>query len=377
MRRRVLLLAPPGLAETLAAILAEEASGPAVQAIATEAELAAVADLLSPRDVLIACGTGVVVAGSILDRLQGAAYNFHAASPEYPGRDPHHFAVYEGATRYGATAHVMNRKVDAGPILGVEWFDVPPGVTPNGLLALANDAALRLFRRLAPRMAAGDEPLPEIDVAWGPRKTTRADFLRLCRLPPYLDRDEFERRARACAAEGHGNLVVEMYGRCFRLNEATAARPRDGGHDWSGFTEAAYGDIVDLARATYRFAGYRERGTERHVLWRHDVDLSVHRALRLAEIECGKGVTATYFFFLHSAFYNLMEPAVRQRAKRIAALGHAVGLHFDAANYSGKAWTSESLEPQLATERDLLATLLDRPVEAVSFHNPDVGGVLA
>src|SRR5262249_229160 len=56
---------------------------------------------------LISHSTSVIVPASVLEVLQGRAVNIHAASPRYPGRDPHHFAIYDGAARYGATAHVM------------------------------------------------------------------------------------------------------------------------------------------------------------------------------------------------------------------------------------------------------------------------------
>ena len=71
------------------------------------------------------------------------------------------------------------------------------------------------------------------------------------------------------------------------------------------------------------------------MLWRHDVDISVHRALALARIEADLGVRATYFFTLHSSFYNLLEPAVAARARELLALGHWLGVHFDVAAYDG------------------------------------------
>ena len=88
---------------------------------------------LAPETLLVGFSTGVIVPAHILSRLEGPAYNFHAASPEYPGRDIHHFAVYYGARRYGATAHEMEPQVDFGRIVGVEWFDVAPRTTPQAL----------------------------------------------------------------------------------------------------------------------------------------------------------------------------------------------------------------------------------------------------
>ena len=70
-------------------------------------------------DVLLSFATSIIVPKEVIDRFPSGAYNIHAASPDYPGRDPHHFAVYEGATRYGATCHIMSAPVDEGPIVDV------------------------------------------------------------------------------------------------------------------------------------------------------------------------------------------------------------------------------------------------------------------
>lgn len=137
-------------------------------------------------------------------------------------------------------------------------------------------------------------------------------------------------------------------------------------HDWSGFTIQAYSDLLDIAAAGYAFSRFGDHPDSRHVLWRHDIDFSVHRALRLARVEADKGLRATYFFMLASSFYNLMEPEVLARAREIAAIGHYVGLHLEVESVQEFA----QLERQAERERDLLNDLLVSPVSAVSFHNP-------
>ena len=88
-----------------------------------------------------------------------------------------------------------------------------------------------------------------------------------------------------------------------------------------------------LEAGGYGFARYGERPSGRHVLWRHDVDVSMHRAARLAEIEAERGVVATYFVNPRSVFYNLLEPEIEVLLRRIRSLGHEIGLHFDAGAY--------------------------------------------
>jgi hypothetical protein len=135
------------------------------------------------------------------------------------------------------------------------------------------------------------------------------------------------------------------------------------------FTEASYRAIVQGAKARYAFEPFGTRATGPHVLWRHDVDYSVHRALVLARLEAELGVCATYFVTLHSDLYNALEPAVHGRLREIAGLGHWIGLHFDAGFYAGGA-----LDEHAAWEGRVLAEVLEVPVRAVSLHNPSVSG---
>ncbi len=133
------------------------------------------------------------------------------------------------------------------------------------------------------------------------------------------------------------------------------------------FTEEGYARALDLARLNYEFASFASRPPGRHVLWRHDVDFSVHRALRLAEIEADAGVRATYFMFPHSQFYNLLSNLVLPKARRILELGHELGLHFDPTFYAARL-TPVELAAHAESERLLLADLFGVAPVAISIH---------
>ena len=166
-------------------------------------------------------GTSAIVPPDIFQRFRGA-YNLHAASPEYPGRDPHHFAIYEGASRYGATFHIMTESVDGGPIVDVEWFDVARGCSPAELLRLANAAGIKLLRRWGPRLQTGELPCQaDPPIPWTGKKRRRSDFLAMCRLPLTITREEFERRFRSFDGAGYRNLTVELHGQVFRIEKKT------------------------------------------------------------------------------------------------------------------------------------------------------------
>lgn len=171
------------------------------------------------HDLLLSFSTGVIVPARILEMPNLLALNVHAASPQYPGRDPHHFAVYDEAKQYGATMHYMVQSVDAGPIVDVKLFDVPSAVTPSGLLELANEAGWQLIQRFFKRYAELGAPHPLDGMAWGERKSTRKMFLELCRIEPAMPKEEIERRKKATAMPGYRNLYIDIHGYRFRIEE--------------------------------------------------------------------------------------------------------------------------------------------------------------
>ncbi len=142
---------------------------------------------------------------------------------------------------------------------------------------------------------------------------------------------------------------------------------------YADFTEERYRELLRSARASYRFISFPDahRAGAGSVLWRHDVDLSVHRALALARIEAEEGVHATYFVYLHSPFYNALEDEVAKRVLGIVALGHDVGLHFDPSFHARRG---KPPEDGLRAERALIEDVFGYPALAFSLHNPDVAG---
>jgi peptidoglycan/xylan/chitin deacetylase (PgdA/CDA1 family) len=136
--------------------------------------------------------------------------------------------------------------------------------------------------------------------------------------------------------------------------------------------------LARLQENDYTFANFKEQIEEQTVLLRHDVDWSPRKAVRLAEIEAKKDVTATYFFLVSSPFYNVMNSEVRNQISRITELGHEIGLHFSTHQYfdtephdrDGEKPADSELLTVIKKERDVLKRTIDDSIEVISFHNP-------
>jgi len=88
----------------------------------------------------------------------------------------------------------MIERVDAGPIVGVKMFDIPPNTSVLRLQELAFVELARLFWHLAPALATQSEPLAELPVRWCGTKSTRRSYAAMCDIPADISKDELERR---------------------------------------------------------------------------------------------------------------------------------------------------------------------------------------
>jgi hypothetical protein len=111
-----------------------------------------------------------------------------------------------------------------------------------------------------------------------------------------------------------------------------------------------YRELLDAAiEGGYRPAFFDEPPIPGALFLRHDVDLSLDAALRMAGLEAEAGVASTYFLMTESVFYNLASSEGRKAIARLRAFGHRIGLH---AVYPNAA-RAERFDPVIA------------------WHNPD------
>lgn len=139
------------------------------------------------------------------------------------------------------------------------------------------------------------------------------------------------------------------------------------------FTEAAYGRLLAAAARRFEIRTVTDALTQGAAgeaggiaAWRHDVDLSPQRARALAGIEAAQGVRSTFFVLLSGPFYNPLEEGVTGLFQEIQAMGHEIGLHFDAAAGGG--------DPvgRLRAEAEMLSCAMGSRIRTFSLHNPSV-----
>jgi hypothetical protein len=110
----------------------------------------------------------------------------------------------------------------------------------------------------------------------------------------------------------------------------------------------------------------------KRLIMRHDVDVSLHRALDMACVERQAGFVATYMIIPNALLYSIEDDESVEILQEILSLGHEVGLHFDLSESERKAMFSiESMTDKIESACVQLELALGGTrVRSISFHRP-------
>jgi hypothetical protein len=119
----------------------------------------------------------------------------------------------------------------------------------------------------------------------------------------------------------------------------------------------------------YSFAlmkDHKSRIKGKAIFLRHDVDSDPDQALNFSGIEKKLGITATYFFRVHSED-NLFSLKSYRAIKQIMAEGHEIGLHAE-TDFASLAGEPEL--PMLSRDKAVLEAILGGRVSGICMHEP-------
>ena len=139
------------------------------------------------------------------------------------------------------------------------------------------------------------------------------------------------------------------------------------------FTFAYYRDILTVARRSYEcclFGDIFSAAAQGRslLLVRHDIDLSLTHALKMAVLEHEAGVPATYYVMVGGPLYDVYAPENRSALRALLELGHEVGVHSLAGERGGSQ--NDDMPAAVRAECDCLERILGQPVKSISFHRP-------
>lgn len=114
---------------------------------------------------------------------------------------------------------------------------------------------------------------------------------------------------------------------------------------------------------------------DRNVFFRHDVDISVDKALDMAEREIRMNLKpTTYFILTSSQFYNPYSRQNKRKIEQIIDMGHVIGLHYDLT------LVPDNIQVQaryILWHRSMLEAEFDIEVQTCSIHKPATNGMIS
>ncbi len=112
---------------------------------------------------------------------------------------------------------------------------------------------------------------------------------------------------------------------------------------------------------------FKDWSGEKTFLIRHDIDLNLDLAFRLAQVEHQENVVSTYFVLLTCDTYNALSAANVAILKNMIEMGFEIGLHFDPSIYK-----PEEISQSFKFEVGILENTLQQEIKSVSLHNPSI-----
>ena len=168
-------------------------------------------------DFLISYISPWIVPKEVLYNTKKANINFHPGPPEYPGIGCLNFAIYDSAKQFGATAHIMEPKVDTGQIIGVKRFAMYDGETVESLSKKTYSVQLVLYKEIIEYILANDS-LPVINENWKRKPFKRSELEGLSTIKTSMSKEEINKRIRATFYAGKPAPFIEIFGYKFEYN---------------------------------------------------------------------------------------------------------------------------------------------------------------
>jgi hypothetical protein len=139
------------------------------------------------------------------------------------------------------------------------------------------------------------------------------------------------------------------------------------------FALAHLRETLEYAQARgYRFLTCADYAAERPdrdrvIVMRHDVDALPTRALEVGLMEADLGIRSSFFFRIHSNEYNAFGYDTMMVIRRLAALGHEIGLHAEPRDFA--ASIGRDPDPVMINGARMLEAISGVAVRGVACHN--------
>ena len=135
------------------------------------------------------------------------------------------------------------------------------------------------------------------------------------------------------------------------------------------FSYVEYTNIINLIKSHLSIKDFSDIGeyTKSFCVIRHDIEYSIDRALKMAELEYDLGISSTYTVQLRNNTYNALSEKNINAVKEIKKLGHYIGLHQNPPRMS-----KSELVDYILRDIETLEYCYNFEIDRFAFHRPNV-----
>ncbi len=138
------------------------------------------------------------------------------------------------------------------------------------------------------------------------------------------------------------------------------------------FSHKLYENTLKKLQENHDFV-FLDNVSNNDIILRHDIDIALEPALKMAKIENKLGISSTFFILFHSPFYNPFSINSSQIIKEILDLNHRIGFHYDSSVY-----IKNHLKPEevIMKEIDVMNNYFNISIKEIAPHNPSINDTM-
>ena len=148
----------------------------------------------------------------ILENSKLMAINFHPGPPKYPGIGCTNYAIYNNERIFGATCHIMNSKIDAGPIISIKKFKVEKNETLLSLTQKTYERMYELFFEIIKDILDERIIKPSNIIKWKGKAKTRKEFSEFLEIKTSMSKKEMLRRIKSTTYPNYESAHLKING---------------------------------------------------------------------------------------------------------------------------------------------------------------------
>lgn len=130
-----------------------------------------------------------------------------------------------------------------------------------------------------------------------------------------------------------------------------------------------YRGILKKIKQTGRYMDYIDAiNSNEFIVLRHDIEFSIDRAYKLAEVEAETDFKSSYFVQITNNSYNALSKKNIDLIKEMLAMGHHIGLHY----HRNGLTNIEYIKKEIVSQTEMLSQFLGISIDRFSLHRPAV-----